>query len=109
MWNSEQYKQRNPRPKNPSGTTGAIAELIVCADLLKRGFEVFRSVSPSCSCDLAIMKDKKLVRVEVTTGYVTAGGKITHPKQPQHFHKFDLLAVYVTALGTVNYVPPLDD
>jgi hypothetical protein len=53
----------------PSGTTGAIAELAVCADLLRRGYEVFRAVSQNCSCDLAILKDAKLLRVEVKTAY----------------------------------------
>jgi hypothetical protein len=46
---------------------GAIGELIVAADLLKKGYHVFRSCSPSCPCDLAILKDEKLFRVEVKT------------------------------------------
>ena len=40
-------------------TIGAISELMVSADLLKKGYEVFRAVSPSCSCDLAILRDTK--------------------------------------------------
>lgn len=32
----------------PSGTVGAIHELIVATDLLKRGYHVFRAMSPAC-------------------------------------------------------------
>ena len=39
------------------GTTGAIAELVVATDLLGRGYEVFRALSPSCSGDLAVLKN----------------------------------------------------
>lgn len=45
-------------------------------DLLFRGYEVFRSVSPSCSCDLAILKDGRLLKVEVRTGKYSTGGKV---------------------------------
>lgn len=49
------------------GKVGAIAELVVCADLIRRGFEVFRSVSQDCSCDLIVLKDGQAQRVEVKT------------------------------------------
>jgi hypothetical protein len=52
-----------------SGTTSAINKLVVSADLLRRGYEVLRPVSPSSSCDLAILRDGKLSRVEVRAGY----------------------------------------
>lgn len=76
----------------PTGTVGAISDLIVCADLLKKGYEVFRSVSQSCSCDLAILKNGHLLRVEVKTGYSTARGK-RFTNKPSHPEKFDILAV----------------
>jgi ribosomal protein S27AE len=50
-------------------TLGAVNELRASADLLLRGFEVFRSVSPSCSCDLIAMRKGITLRVEVRTGY----------------------------------------
>lgn len=52
----------------PSGTKGAMGEYLVCVDLLNKGYEVFRSVSPNTSCDLVILKDGKLRTLEVKVG-----------------------------------------
>ena len=57
-----------------AGTRGAIGELRVCADLLSKGYEVFRAVSPACSCDLVIAKNGNLLTVEVRTGFRTKIG-----------------------------------
>ncbi len=66
-------------------------ELVVCVDLLRRGYHVFRAVAPNCACDLLILKDGTLTRVEVTTGYIGLKGNLAHPvKDP---NRFDLLAV----------------
>lgn len=46
-------------------TVGAICELQVCADMLRLGFDVFRSVSPHAKCDLIAMREGKFFRVEV--------------------------------------------
>lgn len=90
----------------PTGTIGAISELVISADLLRRGFAVFRAVSPSCSCDLAVLKDGKLFRVEVTTGYVVAG-KLSHSKKKDK-GKWDLLGI-VDRQGRITYEPPFND
>ena len=83
------------------GTVGAIHELAVSADLLRRGYAVFRALSPSCSCDLVIMKNGVLQRVEVTSGRHTKTKIEWLPKDPA---KFDLLAV-VTRDGQIHYTP----
>lgn len=63
----------------PTGTTGTISELRVCVDLLARGYEVFRAVSANCSCDLAVLKDGALLRIEVRTAYENkATGSVMH-------------------------------
>lgn len=49
------------------GTVGALNELRVCVDLLSKGYDVFRSVSPNCPCDLVAAKNGRLLRVEVRT------------------------------------------
>ena len=48
-----------------TGTIGTIQELRVNIDLLKKGFEVFKALSPMCSCDLLVQKEKKIFSVEV--------------------------------------------
>ena len=54
-------------PGISTSTVGTISELIVAVDLLKRGYDVFRALSPTCSCDLAFITNGRLVRVEVRT------------------------------------------
>lgn len=52
----------------PCGTVGAIGELIVAANLLKRGLSVFRAVSQCSPSDLiALLPDKTTVTLEVRT------------------------------------------
>lgn len=92
---------------------GAMGELVVSADLLQLGFEVFRSVSPSSSCDLIAMKNNQLFRVEVKsswTTYTKADGKICNNwtigvKQPNS--SYDILAIVRN--GEVTYDPPLNN
>ena len=103
---ARRYKDANggPRPTVPSATTGAIHELIVSTDLLKKGFHVFRALSPSCPADLAILLNGKLLCVEVTTGSRTITGKLSHPtKKNPH----DILAI-VDRLGEIHYSPSIE-
>ena len=51
-----------------TGTVGAISDLRVCVDLLTKGYAVFRALSQSCPCDLAILKDGRLLTIESRTG-----------------------------------------
>lgn len=76
----------------PPSTVGAISELLVGADLLRRGYEVFRALSPSCSCDLAILKNGKLLRVEVRTGRKNRRGNVVYANTT---HRHDVMAVVV--------------
>src|ERR1700675_586893 len=87
----KRYKRLNPRTGLVSGTVGAMNELLVAADLLRRGFSVFRAMSQACSCDLAVLKGRTLLRVEVTTGTLTPGGKISYA--PHDRENFDIMAV----------------
>ena len=89
----------------PRSTVGAMHELIVCVDLLKKGFSVFRSVTPNCSCDLAILKNNKLLKIEVKTGY-KVNGKIQYPHlSEENKQNHDVLAVVVH--GETYYIPDL--
>lgn len=90
-FNKKEFLKLNRKNNIPSGSVGAMHELVVSADLIRRGFNVFRALSPSCPCDLAIIKDKKLYRVEVTTGYLTKKGIIMHINKDSN--KYDLLVI----------------
>ena len=64
---SPKLSPRHGRPRSglSTPTVGALAELMVAVDLMRRGYEVFRALSPSASCDLAILGTSGLRRVEV--------------------------------------------
>ncbi len=88
-----------------SGTQGAVAELLVCANLLRLGYEVFRAVSPHCSCDVLALKNGRTLRVEVRTGYKTLGGELRWPQPKRDAGRSDHYAVVFG--DTVTYVPEL--
>jgi hypothetical protein len=52
----------------PTGTVGAISELMACVDLMNKGYEVFRAMSPSSNCDLIGIKNEVIHKYEVRTG-----------------------------------------
>lgn len=92
----------SPNAHLASGPVGAANELRVCADLLLKGYEVFRSVSHTCSCDLIVLKDGRTQRVEVKTGR-RQGKKFTYFKQRPI--KADVLVVVLP--DELIYTPPL--
>jgi len=90
----------------PTGTAGALAELLVCADLMKRGFHVFRAVGPHGPCDVvAFRRGEACLKIEVTTATIVTSGKSYHPPKKTPRHEFDVLAL-VTG-HTITYVPEL--
>lgn len=90
---SKKNKMRAGIKIDERGKIGAMSELLVCADLLNSGFEVFRSVSQSCSCDLICMNDDEIYRVEVKTSRITGSGNLQHSQTDES--KFNLLALVV--------------
>jgi hypothetical protein len=91
-----QYARENAALKTdlPTGTVGAIAELAVAVDLMDRGYEVFRALSPSCSCDLAVLMNGTLIRIEVRSGYLrNASTKLLFSKPARDDGRFDIYAV----------------
>jgi PD-(D/E)XK endonuclease len=98
------YRQVCPKRPHSTSTTGAISELIVAADLLRRGYEVFRAVSPGCSCDLAVLRDGVLKRIEVRTGSRHTGA-LTFSSKAHEAHRYDVMAVCVPETGEIVYSP----
>lgn len=90
-----------------TGVVGAVSELIVSADLLGRGYEVFRSVSQSCSCDLAALKNGTFLRIEVRTGSVNKQGVMTCSLSKNDIGRSDVLAVVDLSSNRIEYRPDL--
>jgi hypothetical protein len=86
-----------------TASEGALGEMLVVADLMYKGYQVFRAVSPSADFDLIVSKGGELKRVEVTKGSMHSG-KLTWPAHPK---PRDILAVWL-ADKTVIYFPPLE-
>ena len=82
-------------------------ELLVSADLMRRGYEVFRALSPACSCDLVILKEGRLLRVEVRTAQKSISGKLSWTNSKKDIGRSDMLALVVEGRDIV-YLPSLD-
>ena len=88
----KRYKtQHGKRYDLPTGTVGTLSELMVSTDLLIKGYEVFRAVSPACSCDLAVLKNHELKTIQVRTGYLDRKGQVKASKKGIH----DVIAIVV--------------
>lgn len=101
----KKIKEENPSSKLPTGTVGALSELIVCCDLLEKGYSVFRSVSPQCKCDLILLKDKKVLKVEVTTAILSPSG--VHFQKIRKDRDYDILASVHNK--QIKYTPAFDN
>ena len=88
----EKWSSEIPKTSIPRGSIGAVSELVVCADLLAKGYYVFRNVSAHGPCDIIILKNDKCFRVEVKTGTMLPTGTMVHsPVSEGESH--DILAV----------------
>ena len=98
------YRQMNPnRCASRNGATGAAHEMLVCADLLRKGYHVFRSVAPDGACDIIILQGKSVLRIEVKTSYKNRNGAIGWPNVSRQADRHDVLAVVVD--GELHYRP----
>ncbi len=84
-----------------TSTKGAISELVVAADLLDRGYSVFRSVSPNSPIDLVVLKSGRLQKVEVKTGKINPMDKSCWVK-PRN-EDWNILAVYSPETEQIVY------
>ena len=85
-------------------TRASINELLVSADLMRRGFHVYRALAPGSPCNLVMLRAGVLERVEVRAVVRTPSGKLMRPNVAGK--NFDVLAL-VERDGTIHYEPPL--
>ena len=83
-------------------TAGAISELRVACDLMRRGYPVFRALSPACLCDLIAWTSVGAVRIEVRS---SGGIGACIRKQPKDVGRQDAFA-FVDA-DKIVYEPEL--
>jgi hypothetical protein len=89
-----------------SASVGSISEMEVCCEMLRRGYCVFRAVSPSGFSDVVAIKGDEILMLEVRTGYRGNGGTLSYPKgihasstKPTHY------AVYIQRTNEIVLVP----
>lgn len=86
-----------------SGTVGSITELVISADLMRRGYAVFRALSPACFCDLIAFKDGFFLRIECRTGYRNyVNESLSFPKKKNG--EIDIFAIYIVATKEIIYL-----
>lgn len=79
--------------KNARGSWG---EIVVIADLIRKGYYVFKSVMSNCPCDVIAMKNNRLYRVEITLAKRVPDGVRFYAKH--NSKNYDILAlVYETS------------
>ena len=99
---SIRYHEANPKTNLTAPNVGAISEFRVVTELLLKGYDVFRAVSPASPFDLVAFKDGHIYRVEVTTGhYKGTEGRFTYSQHDPN--KFDIMAVVL--LDKIVYLP----
>lgn len=88
-------------------TRGAISEMRAAADLMARGFHVFRAMSSSCPCDLvAWIPSGRVVRIEVKSAMTyPASGRVYRPVLTRN--EFDV--VCFVSEGGLTYEPPVEE
>jgi Holliday junction resolvase-like predicted endonuclease len=86
------------------GSVGACAEMVVCVDLLRRGYDIFRSVSPNSECDLIITYRGRICRVEVKSARIRRG-RTEFSQQRLNKTKFDMLALVFLRENEIYYQP----
>jgi hypothetical protein len=89
-----------------TGQVGAIGELRTSADLLAKGYHVFRAVSPTCPCDLIALKGGKCLRLQVRTARKLKSGKLTYPTGQKDAGRQDYYAAVLP--DRIEYFPPLE-
>lgn len=82
---------------------GEIAEILVVAELLSLGFEIFRPATYNASCDIIAIRDGKLTRIEVRASRPYCGG-VTFGRYKRDTGRSDLYAV-VTPWRDVLFIP----
>ena len=90
--------------RHSNANIGAASELVAAADLIAKGYEVFRAQTPNASCDLIALKNGICERVEVRTGRMRSDGTVTCGFDGGDHGRSDLLAVVLKAERMVYYV-----
>jgi Holliday junction resolvase-like predicted endonuclease len=103
------WHQREKSLKFKTPAVGAMSELIVCADLLRQGYDVYRSVAPVGACDIIVLKDRRLCRVEVKTARRAPSGRAQYNEDACNPESYDVLALVFLEESLIEYRPNVEE
>lgn len=86
----------------PTKNMGAYTEMRVIMDLFKRGYEVYRAVSPSCTGDIVCETKEGLIKIDAVTGYANKNGTCHYGKTADKY-KGIIIGAYFPASERVIY------
>jgi hypothetical protein len=72
---------------------------------MTRGFAVYRAMSPNAPCDLVILREAGILKIEVRAGYVKMGGGVHFRTRAGDHSKSDHFAI--ATKDKIIYVPEL--
>ena len=87
----------------PTSTVGTLAELLISSDLIRKGYAVFRALSPACYCDMIAIKDSFCWHIEARTGYQRNGRWFFPPK---YHPAVNCLALWDKETDAIAYLTP---
>lgn len=95
--------------KLDNSSIGAASEMIVCANLLFKGFEVFKAISPSATWDLIAIKPEQPIAIKLqikTVNRYVSNDKVSTPGT--NALNYDCLVVVIPEENYIEYRPDLD-
>lgn len=81
---------------------GCVAEMIVCLDLISQGWEIFKPVSPTASCDMIGLRDGQTARIEVKKSSLRGNGTFRCDLRRNH-GKYDIIAFVCAKTRKIYY------
>ena len=99
------YHRLDPESDLAKGVIGAIHEMEVCSDLLRKGWDVFRAISSHRTCSLIIVYKEQLLRVQVAKADRRKDGAVKFNIALKR-RRYDILALSFVN-RTIEYFPEL--
>jgi predicted AAA+ superfamily ATPase len=88
-----------------TGNIGAIGEVMVCQDLMRKNYDVFRAISPASKIDLIATKDKVIYKIEVRTGQYKKNNTLWYTTNKHA----DIMAIVTFIDNKIHYFPNPDE
>lgn len=90
-----------------SKVAGKIAELLVAADLMARGWQIYFPLNPNSHCDLVATLNDDIISFEVRSAYRTKAGALVYNKKLHSTAKHYALVITGEPIEYLPHLPTL--